>query len=437
MEPLPRNPCLLEIRAHVLASQAGGTLRDVPDCWLAGLRARGVRLLYLCGTYTPSPAGLQVSRAKLGYGRLTPKDEPADAASAAAACSPFSALGHTVAEDLGGDAAVRELKARANAHGIRLLLDFIPNHTACDCAWVTARPGWYVTVPEERGRADPGRYFAAGGTYVAYGRDLYSREGWADTAQLNWFHPEVRTTMQAVLVDLASSGLCDGVRVQMAQLQLNEVLGRTWGRGPELLPSYGVSPQPRYPGADFLAPVPSSAAPVTAPSSPPPLCSAVAPEEQEWWPATIAAAKSACPGFLFLAEVYWDLEERLQNMGFHYTYDKVMYDRLAAGNVDGIKHALRAPLDFQRRCARFVENHVEVRAVVAFKGLERSLACAAAALLGPGLRFLHHGQEEGRAVHHSSHRGPLRVPEPTHPRAALFYQRLGNVLALPELQHGM
>lgn len=436
---LPRNPTLLEIRAAVLCAQVGvASLADVPVAWLAAQKTR-CDGIYLLGAFTPSPLGLQVSRAKLGIDRVSPKDEPAEVAAAAAACSPFSALDFCVAPDLGGDAALKAFKARANGVGLKVLVDFIPNHTACDCPWVSGRPGWYISVPEEKGRADPSRYFAAatsggggsapGSAYLAYGRDLYSREGWSDTAQLNFFHPEVRATLRAVLVSLAADGLCDGVRVQCAMLQLNDVFARTWGRGPELLPSYGVPAQPRRAAAGDVVPA--------AASSPPAMVKAVAPDEEEWWPATLAAVKTVCSDFTVIAEVYWDLEARLQNMGFDFTYDKVLYDRLVAGNVDGITHTLRGPLDFQRRCARFVENHEEVRAVVAFKGVERSLACAAAALLAPGLRLLHHGQEEGRAVHHSSHRGPRRVPEAAHPRTAFFYQRLGTVLALPVVQDGV
>ena len=35
--------------------------------------------------------------------------------------------------------------------------------------------------------------------------------------------------------------------------------------------------------------------------------------------------------FLFVAEVYWDLEWALQQEGFDLTYDKRLYDRLRAG----------------------------------------------------------------------------------------------------------
>jgi hypothetical protein len=42
----------------------------------------------------------------------------------------------------------------------------------------------------------------------------------------------------------------------------------------------------------------------------------------------IAAVRQRHPGFLFMAEVYWDLEWEMQQQGFDYAYDKRLYDRL-------------------------------------------------------------------------------------------------------------
>ena len=44
----------------------------------------------------------------------------------------------------------------------------------------------------------------------------------------------------------------------------------------------------------------------------------------------IPAVRAAHPGFLFIAEAYWDLEWALQQQGFDHCYDKRLYDRLAA-----------------------------------------------------------------------------------------------------------
>ena len=90
--------------------------------------------------------------------------------------------------------------------------------------------------------------------------------------------------MTGALAQIA--GLCDGVRCDMAMLLLPEVFERTWGiqAGP-------------------------------------------------FWPRAIDAVRQRHPGFLFMAEVYWDLEWTLQQQGFDYTYDKRLYDRLRDGHA--------------------------------------------------------------------------------------------------------
>jgi hypothetical protein len=50
--------------------------------------------------------------------------------------------------------------------------------------------------------------------------------------------------------------------------------------------------------------------------------------ESDYWPTVIPAVREAYPGFLFLAEAYWDLEWALQQQGFNYCYDKRLYDRI-------------------------------------------------------------------------------------------------------------
>ena len=97
--------------------------------------------------------------------------------------------------------------------------------------------------------------------------------------------------MTAALVKIA--GQCDGVRCDMAMLILPEVFERTWN--------------------------------IKAPP---------------FWPAAIRRVREQVPGFLFLAEVYWDLEWTLQQQGFDYTYDKRLYDRLRAGHARPVREHL-------------------------------------------------------------------------------------------------
>jgi hypothetical protein len=144
--------------------------------------------------------------------------------------------------------------------------------------------------------------------------------------------------------------------------------------------------------------------------------------------------KARAPGFLFMAEVYWDLEWTLQQQGFDFTYDKRLYDRLHAGDARPVREHLWAALDFQEHSARFLENHDEPRAAAVF-GPEQARAAAVITFLTPGLRFFHEGQLEGRKVHVSMHLGRRPDEQPDHDLRA-FYERLLAVLAREEVHDG-
>jgi hypothetical protein len=114
---------------------------------------------------------------------------------------------------------------------------------------------------------------------------------------------------------------------------------------------------------------------------------------REFW----TDARAAVPAFTLLAEVYWDLEWRLQQLGFDFTYDKRLYDRLLYSSAGDVRGHLMAEPDYQRHLARFIENHDEPRSVAAFGDRLRAAAVAASTI--PGLRFFHQGQFEGRTEH--------------------------------------
>ena len=140
------------------------------------------------------------------------------------------------------------------------------------------------------------------------------------------------------------------------------------------------------------------------------------------------------PGFLFLAEVYWDLEWTLQQQGFDYTYDKRLYDRLEEGHARPVREHLFAGLDFQDHLARFLENHDEPRAAATFAP-EVHRAAAILTFLTPGLRFFHQGQREGKRVRIPVHlgRGPDEAKDAG---IAAFYDGLLECLKDPAFRDG-
>jgi glycosidase len=227
---------------------------------------------------------------------------------------------------------------------MRLMLDFVPNHTGLDHPWVQSHPEFYVQGTEEQLVREPQNYVRiAVGTkprVLAYGRDPYFA-GWPDTLQLNYAEPLLQEAMQRELRSVAAK--CDGVRCDMAMLILPEVFERTWGLRME-----------------------------------------------PFWLKAIQSVRADRRDFLMMAEVYWDLEWMLQQQGFDYTYDKRLYDRLREGHARPIRDHFRADPEFQRKSARFLENHDEPRAAAIFTP-EIHRAAAVLTYLCLGLRFFHDG----------------------------------------------
>jgi hypothetical protein len=142
----------------------------------------------------------------------------------------------------------------------------------------------------------------------------------------------------------------------------------------------------------------------------------------EYWSQAIPAVKSEHPDFTFMAEVYWDLEARMQELGFDYCYDKRLYDRLVHEGADSIRRHLTADVDYQRRLVRLIENHDEPRAAAVF-GLEKERAAAVAMSTLPGAALFHDGQFEGRRIKLPVQLG-RRLEEPADAGLQDFYRRL-------------
>ena len=135
--------------------------------------------------------------------------------------SPYCVRDYVVDPRFGDLAAAREALA---ARGLKLILDYVPNHVAPDHPWV---PEHCIHGTEEDLERDPASWLRVGDAIVARGRDPYF-PAWPDVVQLNAFSPALRAAVRELLRGLAEQ--CDGVRCDMAMLMTNEVFSRTWKR---------------------------------------------------------------------------------------------------------------------------------------------------------------------------------------------------------------
>lgn len=390
---MPTYPSLYQLNTRVyltaLAQQLGrpATLDDWPDVELDAYAEAGFDWIWLLSVWQTGPVGRQVSRSHPGWREQFLIDLP-DLQEADIGGSGFAITDYTVAKEWGGNAALSRLRSRLQQRGLRLMLDFVPNHTAPDHPWTQTHPEFYIAGTEADLAREPQNYYRlespTGSRIFAHGRDPYF-PGWPDTLQLNYGNPQLQAAMRETLTKIATQ--CDGVRCDMAMLVLPEVFERTWGI-------------------------------------------ACAP----FWEAAIAQVRQTHPDFVLMAEVYWDLEWTLQQQGFDYTYDKRLYDRLEARNVNSVRDHLRADMAFQRKLARFLENHDERRAATAFPP-DVHQAAALITFLAPGLRFFHQGQFTGRKLRTSVHL--LRAAtEAIDPNIQAFYQRLLSCLKHPIVREG-
>ena len=377
-----RRPVIYEINTWVWLndlSWLGGervTLATVPTSQWDAIAALGVDAVWLMGVWQRSPAGIQVANAnpdlQADFRRALPDYTVADNVGSA-----YCIRDYVVDDHLGGPAGLAAARSALASRGIRLILDFVPNHVAPDHPWTLEHPEYFIQGTDQDMTNSPGAFFRAGSAVIACGRDPYFPP-WHDVAQLNAFSAGLRQAAIDTLDSILAQ--CDGVRCDMAMLMLNSVFERTWGARAGSTPA------------------------------------------AEYWTDTINAVRARHAEKLFIAEAYWELEWQLQQMGFDYCYDKRLYDRLEHSTAETVRLHLTAGLDYQDKLLRFIENHDEPRAAATFS-LEHERAAAVTIMTLPGAKLLYEGQLEGRKV-----RPPVflsrRPPEPISKPLLAFYERL-------------
>jgi glycosidase len=295
--------------------------------------------------------------------------------------SPYCVRDYVVDQHLGGPKGLAAARKALAERGVRLILDFVPNHVAPDHPWVFAQPDYFIRGNADDLRRDPESFFEAGGNVFACGKDPYF-PAWPDVLQLNAFDPGLRQAVIDTVSDIA--GQCDGIRCDMAMLMLNNIFARTWGN------RAGKRP------------------------------------EGDYWTRVIPAVKKIYPEFRFIAEAYWDLEWELQQQGFDFCYDKKLYDRMEHDHAESVRLHLCADIAYQKKMVRFIENHDEPRAAATFSS-GKGRAAAVVALTLTGARLLHEGQSQGMRIRLPVFLG-RRPVERADPNLEAFYQRLLNAV---------
>ena len=390
----PERPVIHELNTAVwlddLSRGAGRrlTLADLSVADWAAVTPPGIDAVWLMGVWERSPAGLAIAN-----------DNPAlwadfrnalpDVRSVDVIGSPYCVRRYVVDAAFGGPDGLAAARTALADRGVRLVLDYVPNHVAPDHPWVTDSPELFIQGAEPDVAADPAAWLTAAGRILARGRDPYFPP-WPDVVQLNAFSPALRSATANVLADIAAQ--CDGIRCDMAMLMINRVFAATWGA------RAGTEPA------------------------------------REFWPDVIGALRADHAGTVLIAEAYWDMESELQQLGFDFCYDKRLYDRMANPDPRGIREHLRADLAYQSKLLRFLENHDEPR-IASRLGLEAEMAAAVAVATLPGGTLWHEGQFEGRRVRPPVFLSRRPDEQPNH-HLADWYGRLLTTITDRDVRRG-
>ncbi len=355
-----KNPNLYEINTRVWIKRFGENVKldQVPAEYWQRLSDLGMDYIWLMGVWKTNESTIDKYCFEPGlveeYSRALPDWNREDVIG-----SPYAIDDYTVNPKLGGNESLQNLREILHANNLKLILDFIPNHFSAESSLIKSHPEIFLQADREAYENDNHTYFKPfehEDKIFAHGRDPFF-PAWQDTIQINYFNSAAREFMTEKLIDIAQ--ICDGVRCDMAMLNLNHVFQNTWGT---------VLSKPGY-------------------KKP----------ETEFWENAIKKTKEKQPEFLFIGEAYWDLEWTLQQLGFDFTYDKKLTDRLKIFNPSAIRAHLHAEENYQKKLVRFLENHDEERAA---KILGYKQSKAAAVIIGTimGMHLFYDGQFEGKTV---------------------------------------
>jgi glycosidase len=381
---------------HQLSQRYGRAithLDQVPVEELDTLARWGITGFWLIGLWERSPASARIKQ-------LCGNPE--------AVASAYSLYDYQVAADLGGEAAFRDLKARAWQRGIRMASDMVPNHVGIYSRWVIEHPDWFVSLDEcpfpsyrfagpdlsgdERvgiyvedhyyDRSDAAVVFkrldrwTGDARYVYHGNDGTSMP-WNDTAQLNYLNPEVREAVIQTILHVARQ--TPVIRFDAAMTLTKRHLQRLWFPEPGTGGAIPTRAEHGLTKAQFDAAMP-----------------------EEFWRQVVDRVAAEAPDTLLLAEAFWLLEGYfVRTLGMHRVYNSAFMHMLRDEDNAKYRLVIKNTLEFDpeilKRYVNFMNNPDEETAVAQFgKGDKYFGICTLLATL-PGLPMLGHGQVEGLA----------------------------------------
>lgn len=389
-------PSIYEINTRVWIKQFGenASLKNIPNNYWHTLKQKGIDLVWLMGIWSVNKESISKYCFEEGlvyeYKKALKDFKNEDVIG-----SPYAIEEYEIEPVLGNREDVLKLKEELNQIGIGLILDFIPNHFNALSKIIRENPEIFLIANHEFHLSNPYTFFKPleNELIIAHGRDPFY-PAWQDTAQVNYFSESARAFMISQLESI--SELCDGVRCDMAMLALNNIFKNTWA-------SVIESGNYEFP-------------------------------KDEFWQRAILKIKEKNNDFIFIAEAYWDLEWKLQQLGFDFTYDKELLDRIRSAKAIDIKGHLTAEDDYQDKSLRFIENHDEPRSLTVL-GKDKVIAASIIYTTVKGMKFFNDGQFEGKKIKLPVQLGRMPIEKPCE-QIVIHYKSLMQIISADIFKNG-
>jgi hypothetical protein len=192
----PPRPTVYEINTAVWLERLGRErgrpleLDEVPAGAWDAITRLPVDAVWLMGVWQRSPAGLRIALANPeidagNHAALT------DLRSEDVIGSPYCIRDYVVDERFGGRPALAVARQQLATRGLKLILDYVPNHVAPDHLWLTEQPDCFLHGSEDELAQHPEAFVRTAGGIVANGRDPYFAP-WPHVVQLNAYSPVLR-----------------------------------------------------------------------------------------------------------------------------------------------------------------------------------------------------------------------------------------------------
>lgn len=439
--PTRPNETIYEVNTRAMLGEEK-TFRDITDEDLIRWKATGATIIWFMGAWETSPYSETLNKFwEKEHDEKLPRTSSA-----------YSISRYEIAQNLGGEEEFRDLTRRANALGIKIMLDIVPNHLAADTPLLTQFPEYFLSAAarnlpqghEEKleaekliqennpklklaPRKDIAPVFQAIHDDVETEADIPSPTPenvfyygaapylsldppWTDTVQLNYTDADMRQYMKEAIFKSAELTNGGGLRLDMVFYTFRENIRRSWFRH--------LSDQ------EF---------------------DALYPKEQEFWAEVIPELRQRYPGIVLVAEMYGSHQhgDQARQMGFDYYYeDYIRYCLIERENPEhgfkGLKRFLEEKVANGKRTnfIKYLENH-DVRERIAGKlGKDASLAAAALLYTLPGSTLVYHDQDKGRSWSSPSANVIAGYIEEDDPVVSQFYGTLGKITATDVFRQG-